>query len=308
MARRQTVTRFSLPKSSLAAGSGDPCLVVIDGPRLGQCLHVHEVPAVIGRSPEADFQIEHASVSREHCSVWREGSEVYVRDLGSKNGTYVNDVRASKAAELGEGTHVALGEVVLKFVLGGTLEARYHEALYELATLDSLTQLNNRREFRDSLHEAVLRLKEHDESLSVAIFDLDHFKQINDILGHADGDAVLRRMAATLREKLRSGDVAGRLGGDEFAVLLRDADAQIAFEWCEDLRASMQGMGLEDRGLPEPVSISIGLATWTPEMESGRELLRLADMALLRAKDQGRNRVCAAAGPEEGALEPQSKQ
>lgn len=271
----------------------DACMVVIDGPRLGQCVHVNDVPVVVGRSPKADFQVEHASVSRFHCSVWQEGSVVCVRDLGSKNGTWVNGSRITNA-DLGEGDHIALGDIVLKFVLGGSLEARYHEALYQLATLDSLTQLHNRREFRECLNEAVNRMRDDDAPLSAVIFDLDYFKQINDILGHDVGDEVLRRMASTLREKLHPGDVAGRLGGDEFAVLLRDADAPRAAAWCEQLRVSMQGMGLEGRGLPRPATISVGVATWSPSMQSARELMRLADMALLRAKDAGRNRVCEA--------------
>lgn len=290
---RQAVTQQSRAKPLDAPMLDDACMVVIDGPRLGQCVHVNDVPVVVGRSPKADFQVEHASVSRFHCSVWREASIVCVRDLGSKNGTWVNGLRI-KNADLAEGDHIALGDVVLKFVLGGSLEARYHEALYQLATLDSLTQLHNRREFRERLSEAVNRMGDDDAPLSAVIFDLDHFKQINDILGHDVGDEVLRRMASTLRQKLRPGDVAGRLGGDEFAVLLRRADAICAAAWCEQLRVLMQGMGLEGRGLPKPVTISVGVATWSPAMQSARELMRLADMALLRAKDAGRNRVCAA--------------
>lgn len=290
---RQAVTQQSRAKPLGTPSLDDACMVVIDGPRLGQCVHVNDIPVVIGRAPQADFQIEHASVSRFHCTVWQEGAVVCVRDLASKNGTWVNGARI-KNADLAEGDHISLGDIVLKFVAGGSLEARYHETLYQLATLDSLTQLHNRREFRECLNEAVNRIRDDDAALSVVIFDLDYFKQINDILGHDVGDAVLRRMAATLREKLPAGAIAGRLGGDEFAVMLRDSDAPSAAAWCEDLRASMQGMGLEGSGLPKPATISVGVATWSPALQAARELMRLADMALLRAKDAGRNRVCAA--------------
>ena len=291
------VTKLSRAKPPCVLSLYDACLVVIDGPRLGHCVHLHDVPVVIGRSPKADFQVDHSSVSRLHCTVWHEGACIRVRDLDSKNGTRVNGSPIAKA-ELADGDHIVIGDVVLKFVLGGSLEARYHEALYQLATLDSLTQLHNRREFRECLHDAVNRVRSDGSVLSVVIFDLDHFKQINDILGHDTGDAVLRRLATILQDKLRSDDMSGRLGGDEFAVLLRDTGATEAADWCENLRASMEGMGMERGSLPDPVTISIGVATSTPAGESGRELMHAADMALLRAKAEGRNRVCAA-GPED---------
>ena len=268
----------------------DSCLVVIDGPRLGQCVHVHEVPVVIGRSPTADFHIEHPSISRQHCTVWQDVLGASIRDLGSKNGVLVNGTRVRRA-QLSDGDHIGLGEVMLKFVAGGSLEARYHEALFGLANVDSLTQLLNRRAFREQVDEAVGRASQEGSPLSFVIFDLDHFKQINDVLGHDAGDAALRRLSATLRRQLRPRDVAGRLGGDEFAVLLRDSSRAEAARWCEQLRQSMEGLGLEGSGLPQMVSISVGHATWEPAMRNAHEFMRLADQALLRAKGAGRNCV-----------------
>jgi diguanylate cyclase (GGDEF)-like protein len=271
----------------------DSCLVVMDGPRLGQCVHVHEVPVVIGRSAEADFRIDHPSVSRLHCSVWQEVFGASVRDLGSKNGVLVNG-QPVRVAPLSDGDFVAVGEVMLKFIAGGSLEARYHEALFGLANLDSLTQLLNRRAFREALDSAVAETSNDPEPLSVVIFDLDHFKQINDVLGHDAGDAALRRLSTLLRQALRERDCAGRLGGDEFAVVLPHTGPSEAHVWCESLRRSVDGLGLADSGLPQRVSISVGLATWDPAMGSAHEFLRLADKALLRAKAAGRNRVCPA--------------
>ena len=271
----------------------DSCLVVIDGPHIGQCVHVHEVPVVIGRSTQADFRIDHPSVSRLHCSIWQEVLGASVRDLGSKNGVQVNGSPV-RYSTLVDGDHIALGDVMLKFVAGGSLEARYHEALFGLANLDSLTQLLNRRAFREALDTAVAATSMDPEPLSVAIFDLDHFKQINDVLGHDAGDAALRRLSSILRRSLRERDLAGRLGGDEFCVLLPRTGPSEAHVWCETLRRSIDGLGLSGSGLPEEVSISVGVATWNPAMGSSHEFLRLADMALLRAKAAGRNRVCPA--------------
>ncbi len=269
-------------------GSGDSFLVVIEGPRLGRCVRLEDGPLVIGRSPEAGFSIEHPSVSRLHCCVQREAQGASARDLDSKNGTRVNGRRV-RGAELRDGDHLLVGEVLLKFVAGGGAEARYHEALYGLANLDSLTQLHNRRAFREAIDQAVARAGGQALPPAVAILDLDHFKQVNDRLGHDAGDAVLRRLSAILRGCLRPGDIAGRLGGDEFAVLFGAIAAEEAAAWCEQLRASVLDQGLEQPGLP--LSLSIGLASWVPAMGDAHEFMRLADMALLRAKGAGRNCV-----------------
>jgi diguanylate cyclase (GGDEF)-like protein len=291
--RRDADTLPAAARPEPLADFENSCLVVIDGPRLGQCVHVHEVPVVIGRSPEADFRIDHPSISRLHCSVWQEVLGAGVRDFGSKNGVLVNGIPVRRA-ELRDGDHVALGEVMLKFVAGGSLEARYHEALFGLANFDSLTQLLNRRAFREALDVAVAATISDPEPLSVALFDLDHFKQINDVLGHDEGDAALRRLSAIVRAHVRPRDRAGRLGGDEFAVLLPRTGPSEAHVWCEQLRRAIDGLELRGRGLRQDVSISAGVATWEPAIGGAHEFLRLADKALLRAKAAGRNRVCPA--------------
>jgi diguanylate cyclase (GGDEF)-like protein len=288
--RRQAETMPAAVRAEPLPTYEGSCLVVIEGPRLGQCVQVHEVPVVIGRAPEADFRIDHASVSRLHCSVWQEVLGAAVRDLDSKNGVRVNG-QPVRRAELRDGDYLTLGDVMMKFVAGGSPEARYHEALFGLANFDSLTQLLNRRAFREMLDAAVARTAEDPEPLSLAIFDLDHFKQINDLLGHDAGDAALRRLSALLRQALRPRDSAGRLGGDEFAVLMPRTGPSEAHVWCEQLRQRAEGLGLEDSGLHQRVSLSIGFATWEAAMGSAHEFMRLADMALLRAKDAGRNCV-----------------
>ncbi len=268
-------------------------LVVIEGPRLGSCVRLKIAPLVIGRATEAGFSIEHPSVSRLHCSVQPEAHGASVRDLDSMNGTFVNGTRV-RGAELQDGDLLQVGEVLLKFVAGGGAEARFHEALYGLANLDSLTQLFNRRAFREALDLAVSKAKTQAQPPAVALIDLDYFKQVNDTLGHDAGDAVLRRLSGMLRRRLHSDDVAGRLGGDEFAVLFGAIAPEEAAEWCEELRVAFRDRGSDDSRLPQPLSISVGLAGWQPAMGSSHEFLRLADMALLRAKSAGRNRVCTA--------------
>lgn len=270
----------------------DSCLVVIEGPRLGHFVHLGEVPTVIGRAASSDFHVDHPSVSRRHCTVWEDALGAGVRDLDSKNGTRVNGTEVRRAS-LADGDHLRVGDVVLKFVAGGSPESRYHQALYELANLDCLTQLHNRRAFRELLDQEIQRLDEEPAPLSVAILDVDHFKEINDGFGHDAGDEALRRLSSTVLAMLGPRAAAGRLGGDEFCVFLPGLDADAAFGWCEALREGLVRFGAEG-GQGPAISISVGVATWSEDTGDAHELMRRADMALLRAKGAGRNRVCPA--------------
>jgi diguanylate cyclase (GGDEF)-like protein len=287
-----TTQRVRVPRGTAPATRG-ACLVVIHGERLGQCIDLHDVPVVIGRSPNCDFQIEHRSVSRRHCKVWHEGGTFMVRDLGSTNHTFVNE-RQVEQIELADGDHVGVGDTVLKFVLRGSLEARYHEALYQLATQDSLTGLYNRRKFRELLENAVVKAQDDRKPLALVFVDLDHFKSINDRFGHQAGDEVLRAISATLQKELRPNDIAGRLGGEEFAIVMPDTGLATAVAWSERLRGTLHGVECDIGGQPQRVTASIGVAEWGPRHQTAADLMREADAQLFRAKASGRNRVCAA--------------
>ena len=281
---RQAATTLSSHPPEARVAPAEPCLVVLDGPRLGECMGVHGVPVVIGRDPQSDFQLPHPSVSRRHCAVWCEHGLTWIRDLRSKNGLVVNGHRVSRAL-LNEGDHIRLGDVVLK-VASGRVEARYHQALFGLATRDTLTGLLNRRRFREVLDEAVGIAA--DGAVAVAILDVDHFKPVNDRLGHDAGDTVLQAIATRVQALLRPGEAAGRLGGDEFALVLRDG-VDAARDRCEALRAGIERLHgqLPDGGAP--VTLSIGVAGGGGRGAS--ELLQAADLALLAAKAAGRNAV-----------------
>ena len=159
--------------------------------------------------------------------------------------------------------------------------------------MDSLTGLYNRREFRERLDEAVSRSRTNGSPLCVAIIDLDHFKRVNDDLGHAAGDQALKNVAEAVRAALGAADVAGRLGGDEFAVLLVDRTARQALDWCECLRTQVSGTVFDFSGMALQLTLSAGIAAWSPTMGGGTDLLRAADLQLIRSNNEGRDRVCA---------------
>src|SRR3954454_17578276 len=173
--------------------------------------------------------------------------------------------------------------------------ARRHAELEQLARTDVLTGLANRRHADDVLRSTIASARRHHRTLSAVLVDVDRFKAVNDVHGHAAGDAVLREIAVRLLDGLREEDLAARWGGEEFLLLLSDSpDATVV---CVRLRASIAEVPVNVHGLLElRVSASFGWAAWTGE-ETGEALLGRADAALYAAKDDGRNRVVAAGTP-----------
>jgi len=169
--------------------------------------------------------------------------------------------------------------------------------LERLATTDSLTGLANRRRLFDSLEQEVYRAQRYGTTLSLIMFDIDHFKRINDNWGHATGDWVLRRIAQETRELLRKTDQAGRYGGEEFLVVLPQTDLSEALLLAHRLSERISDTAITpEHDAPMPVTVSVGVAALAPD-ETGEELIHRADQALYRAKQNGRNRVETALAP-----------
>jgi len=163
--------------------------------------------------------------------------------------------------------------------------------LQELALTDYLTQLPNRRCFMQHLQEEYSRIERGLLDISAVLMcDLDHFKRINDTLGHAVGDQVLAHFAQVLRRQLRKSDSAGRLGGEEFAVILAGADLQAAAEFATRLQANFASQPLRHEGREVEVTLSIGIALMQTDCGGQEQVLRASDDALYRAKEKGRNR------------------
>jgi diguanylate cyclase (GGDEF)-like protein len=167
------------------------------------------------------------------------------------------------------------------------------DQLRELATIDDLTKLLNRRQFLASFEDEFSRALRHDRPLSVVMIDADNFKLINDRHGHSVGDEVLRAIAERCRGILRQGDILGRLGGEEFAAALTETDMPGALRTAERLckEVAAEPFGVGDEKLK--VTVSVGLAVRRAQDTDPGDLLRLADRALYAAKAQGRNRVAA---------------
>ncbi|MET0227020.1 MAG: GGDEF domain-containing protein [Dokdonella sp.] len=269
------------------------CLVVLQGVRLGQRIDVGEQALIIGRAPECDFQIMERSVSRQHARIWRGPAGYRIKDLDSTNKTLVNDQPIIEA-ELRDGDHVTIGSCVLKFMDRSSIEARYHEEIYQLATVDPLTGLYNRRQFLELLEKELARSANHRRPLTLLIIDLDHFKSINDRFGHPVGDVVLKRVATALQGNAREEFIIARIGGEEFAVVLPEHGVEAAAQFAGRLCDAVGTLDMANSQIgPQRVTVSIGVAPWQQGMANVSDLMRAADLQLYRAKQSGRNRVCA---------------
>jgi diguanylate cyclase (GGDEF)-like protein len=287
----ERATALDLEAFSTVAKSTDrACLVVIYGPELGKRAALGHGTFEIGRSSRADLPIDQESISRHHARITFENGRHYIEDLGSTNGTFVNDLN-SKKCPLKDGDQIKLGRSILKYMSGDNIEANYHEEIYRLMTMDALTQTHNRRYFNEALERECQRSMRYKRALSLVLFDIDHFKQINDTYGHVAGDSVLRQLALVVKPRLRSQDVLARVGGEEFAVLLPEVEPSGAMVAAEKVRRLVEGARFLVENKEFGCTVSLGVTSFTAQMTSPGMLYDAADKNLYEAKRAGRNRV-----------------
>jgi diguanylate cyclase (GGDEF)-like protein len=183
-------------------------------------------------------------------------------------------------------------ESVADIVATAIQNARYFDRVRQLAFLDGLTGIFNRRHFEQRMSEELGRSDRYPSGWSMIMIDIDHFKKLNDEFGHLLGDEVLRQVSALLAQQLRAPDVVCRYGGEEFAILLPETVGQGAMNVAEKLRRAIESFHFP--GVPRPVTISAGVAEFPKNGKSRDELVKAADAALYVAKQGGRNRVFAA--------------
>ena len=243
----------------------------------------------IGRHAGNALVVEQVEVSRRHAEVFVENGRAFVRDLGSSNGTRLNERELrGDVAELSDGDRITVGTVILKFI-GTDAENQFHETIYRLKVEDALTRIHNKRYLLEFLEREVARAQRGRSELSLVLYDLDHFKRINDTWGHLAGDRVLRESAALVKEIVRREDCYARYGGEEFCLVLPDAKVQGALAVAEKIRAVIERHAFEWQGTRLPVTVSLGAAQFAPGLDAAG-LIALADGRLYSAKKSGRNR------------------
>jgi len=284
-----TLTDVSAPP----AAAGPACLVSIYGPHLGRRWSLDRDESVIGRDAGCEVALPIDTVSRRHCRLRVHGDAVYLTDLGSTNGTALNDetIPANEELALRSGDKLRVGSAILKFLRGGDVESQYHEEIYRTMVADGLTGAANRRFLTEFLERELARCRRHGRALSLVLFDLDHFKQVNDGFGHLTGDEVLRTVAAIAREQVRREDCLARFGGEEFAVVLTETELIAARLFAERLRGTIEVHEFRAGADRVPVTISCGIASITPDTREPAALIAAADARLYEAKAAGRNRT-----------------
>src|SRR5205823_2560884 len=170
--------------------------------------------------------------------------------------------------------------------------ARHFERARNLANVDGLTGIYNRRYFEQRILEELERSLRYYGSMALLMIDIDQFKKLNDEFGHLLGDEVLRQVSSIFEQHLRKLDVVCRYGGEEFAILVPETPGSRAVGVAEKLRKIIETWNFP--GVPRPVTISVGVAEFPTDGRSRDELMKAADDALYLAKQQGRNRVVAA--------------
>lgn len=288
-------TRVTTLDELKAPKQADDCLVVIYAPdarRLGKRHVLVNDVLTIGRDRENDIVLDSDSVSRRHCKIEYRKHHLFVVDLESTNGTFVNDdTEPVTAMQLRRGDQIKVGDTIFKYLSGSDVEAQYHETIYKMTITDGLTSVNNKRYLAETLEREIPRALRHQRSLSLLMLDIDHFKLVNDTHGHLAGDAVLRDLANIARSRLRPDDMLARYGGEEFAIVLPETPLAGAIKAAEELRKLVEThpFAVEDESIQ--VTVSIGAAELLPGMTVDA-LFKAADEMLYLAKNRGRNRVC----------------
>ncbi|MCP3669041.1 MAG: GGDEF domain-containing protein [Gammaproteobacteria bacterium] len=252
---------------------------------------LEDKPVTIGRSTEADITLVNAGISRIHCRISEDDQGVLIEDLDSTNGCVINGAEIKKAY-LPLNGRLHIGNSVLKVEYKCSNEAHQDEQLRQAATIDQLTGIPNRQWVMTKAQHIVSEHQRRQLFLTVAMLDIDFFKDVNDRYGHPCGDHVLREIAHRLSAEKRKVDLLGRYGGEEFILLLPETTAAEAHKLCERLRLAICESPVEYQGKSINTSLSVGIfATPNHSILPLEQLIELADKALYQAKQQGRNQV-----------------
>lgn len=269
-------------------------LIRARGAQLGHVTLLGTTLHRIGRATECEIWLSDDGVSRRHATIAPEGGAYVIEDTASANGTFVAGQKVERAV-LRDGDLIQFGpQAVFRYSVADEAQEQLLRQLYEASVTDALTGANNREAFDGQLRMELSYAKRHSTDCALVLFDVDHFKRVNDTYGHPVGDEVLVEIAKATRRLVRNEDVFARYGGEEFALILRGIALDGARVVGERLRERIAGLSIPtDRG-PLHVTVSVGCASVgsTPD-PSAETLVQTADRRLYIAKRSGRNKVVA---------------
>lgn len=268
-------------------------VIVIAGPHTGRMFKLDRNEVILGRSPKVDMQLQDVGISRTHARLYQVGNTVFVEDLQSANGTFLNGQQLVMSQQLQDGDKITLGSsTILKFTYHDKLDENYQKQMVEAAIRDGLTQAYNKKYFINHILSEYSYAKRHNTHIALVLFDVDHFKAVNDTYGHLAGDYILVELAKLSHLTIRTEDTFARYGGEEFTVVARGLTMYQAYQFAERLRVAVETHRFVFQGTEIPLTISLGVASY-PEVpvDSPEALIAAADAALYIAKGKGRNRA-----------------
>ena len=271
----------------------NPVVMILNGIDLGKRYILDDASSIIGRNPEeANIVLTDRAVSSMHTRIDYNARErqFFITDLKSKNGIWVNSHRTDNSPLL-PGDKIFIGTTILKFALEDAFEDRFHTRVDELMNIDALTGLPIKRVFDQKLSIAFAKAKRRGKPLSLLMMDMDGLKRINDTHGHQLGSHSISECGKIIGDIIGKKGTACRYGGDEFIAYLRKRTLAEAEAVGESIRQSIATHTFKLNGHSVSPTISIGVAEISNEVESPDELVRIADEALYRAKEAGRNTV-----------------
>ncbi|MBI4926040.1 MAG: GGDEF domain-containing protein [Bdellovibrio sp.] len=272
----------------------EACLIIIRGTPQGHRFFLSKSNMNIGRDPDADISVSDQSISRKHAQIHKKNGKVYITDLGSANGTFINDKKISKDEKtlLSKEDMIKLGNSILKFLPAGQLEILFYGNLGSAAHTDGLTKIYNKSYLLEALDAEFKRARALHTDFSILFFDIDFFKKLNDTCGHDCGDYVLKELARIVKNRfVKPKDIFARYGGEEFVLLLANTSLDMAVTVAEQMRQAIEHHPFMYEGKKLTVTVSAGVACLTTETDSPTTLIKAADKALYVAKNNGRNQV-----------------
>ena len=282
------------PQEKKPTASGEACLVNLHppGPDIGRRIPLVNSQYIVGRDSEAGLVVSRSSVSRNHARLFiDDDGNWWVEDLNSTNGTFVNESRI-RSQQLSDADQVRFGDAIYKFLSGSNIESAYHEAIHNMAIQDGMTGIHNKRYFMEFLERELSVASRHGHPLTLVMFDVDHFKKVNDTYGHLAGDAVLKDLANRIRPRIRREDLFARYGGEEFACVLPSTALAGGIVFAEHLRTLIAERPCTFDSQSIEFTISLGVTTMHRETSvDSVALIKRADENLYTAKRNGRNRT-----------------
>jgi two-component system cell cycle response regulator len=266
-------------------------ILFLKGHLLGKLCTLEKGKTIIGRSAQAGIPLKDSGVSREHLEIEVDGEKATIRDLGSTNGTFVNNKRISRYT-LRDGDKIQISSsTVFKFIVSDESEKVFHDELYRMGVMDPVTNIYNKRYFTERLKQEFSLAKRNKTELSLLMIDLDFFKKINDIYGHLAGDFVLGKISEIFSTMTRDEDIVARYGGEEFVAILPGSGEEGAVICAERIREKIAQTSFMFEGTKINITVSIGVATLDENSLFGsyEDFIEVADNCLYRSKKSGRN-------------------